>query len=130
MHALPSQCPICGGELVVTQVDCRECDVTIQGRFSARTFSRLSPEQMKFVEAFIRLEGKITHMEKEFNLSYPTLRNRLHEVIRALGYEPGEVEQPEMSPEKRQKVLDDLDAGDITVEEALQILEEGEEESS
>ncbi len=28
-------------------------------------------------------------MEEELNLSYPTLRNRLFEVIRALGFEPG-----------------------------------------
>jgi hypothetical protein len=28
-------------------------------------------------------------MEDELGLSYPTIRNRLHEVIRALGFEPG-----------------------------------------
>lgn len=128
MHPLPSQCPICGGELVVTQIQCRECDASIHSRFSARTFSRLSPDQMQFVEDFIRLEGKITHMEKEYNLSYPTLRNRLHDVIRALGYEPGAAEeQPALSPEKRQQILDDLDGGKITYQEALQLLEQGEE---
>jgi hypothetical protein len=127
MHPLPSQCPICGGELIVTQIQCRECDASIHSRFSARTFSRLTPDQMQFVEDFVRLEGKITHLEKEYNLSYPTLRNRLHEVIRALGHEPGGVEEPSLSPEKRQQILNDLDQGQITYQEALQLLEEGEE---
>lgn len=130
MQALPSQCPICGGEIIVNRVHCRECDVTIDGRFSSRTFSQLTPEQMDFVETFVRLEGKITHMEKEMGLSYPTIRNRLHEVIRALGYEPGGVEsEADLSDEDRQQILNDLDAGNISYEEAIDLLQEGKEEA-
>lgn len=129
MQALPSQCPICGGEIIVSRVHCRECDVTIDGRFSSRTFSQLTPEQMDFVETFVRLEGKITHMEKELGLSYPTIRNRLHDVIRALGYEPGGEEGGvSLTEEERQKVLNDLDAGEISYEEAIRRLQEGEGE--
>jgi len=128
MQALPSQCPICGGEIIVSRLHCRECDVTIDGRFSSRTFSQLTPQQMDFVETFVRLEGKITHMEKELGLSYPTIRNRLHEVIRALGYEPGgEEEDTDLSEEERQKILNDLDEGKISYEEAIQRIEGGEE---
>ena len=46
--------------------------------------SQLTPEQLKFVETFVRCEGKITRMEVEIGLSYPTIRNRLLEVIRSL----------------------------------------------
>jgi len=128
MQALPSQCPICGGEIIVSRLHCRECDVTIDGRFSSRTFSQLTPQQMDFVETFVRLEGKITHMEKELELSYPTIRNRLHEVIRALGYEPGgEEEDSALSEEEREKILNDLDEGKISYEEAIQRIEGGEE---
>jgi hypothetical protein len=82
---------------------------------------------MDFVETFVRLEGKITHMEKELGLSYPTIRNRLHEVIRALGYEPGgEEEGTTLSEEEREKILNDLDEGKITYEEAIRLIEEGE----
>ncbi|MBS3752456.1 MAG: DUF2089 domain-containing protein [Anaerolineales bacterium] len=128
MQALPSQCPICGGEIIVSRLHCRECDVTIDGRFSSRTFSQLTPQQMDFVETFVRLEGKITHMEKELGLSYPTIRNRLHEVIRALGYEPGgEEEDSALSEAEREKILNDLDEGKISYEEAIQRIEGGEE---
>jgi hypothetical protein len=80
---------------------------------------------MDFVETFVRVEGKITRMEKELNLSYPTIRKLLHDVIRALGYEPGvEEELAELSEEERQQILNDLDSGDISLEDALKKLKE------
>jgi len=127
MYALPSQCPICGGEVIVTQISCRDCDTTIDGRFSSRTFSQLTPEQMDFVETFVRLEGKITHMEKELGYSYPTIRKLLHDVIRALGYEPGgEEDISELSKEERQSILEDLDTGKINYEDAMKQLKDKE----
>lgn len=127
MHPIPSQCPICGGEIVVTRINCRDCNTNIEGQFFSRTFSQLTPKQMEFVETFIRLEGKITHMEKELNLSYPTIRKLLHDVIRALGYEPGGAEElDELSEEDRQQILNDLDSGNISLEDALKKLKEEE----
>jgi hypothetical protein len=66
-------------------------------------------------------------MEQELGLSYPTIRNRLHEVIRALGFEPGKEEPVEVGPEKRSAVLEELEAGKISADEAMRILR-GEEE--
>ena len=126
MHPLPSQCPICGGEVVVTQINCRDCNTTIDGQFSSRTFSQLTPKQMDFVETFVRLEGKITHMEKELGYSYPTIRKLLHDVIRALGYEPGGDETSELSEDERQKILSDLDEGAISYEDAMKLLKDEE----
>ncbi len=126
MHPLPSQCPICGGEVVVTRINCRDCNTTIDGQFSSRTFSQLTEKQMDFVETFIRLEGKITHMEKELGYSYPTIRKLLHDVIRALGYEPGGDEISKLSEEKRQKILSDLDEGAISYDDALNQLKDEE----
>jgi len=82
---------------------------------------------MEFIEVFVRCEGKITRVESELNLSYPTIRNRLHEVIRAMGYEPGKEESLGLDEEKRRNILDDLDAGRISAEEAMRILN-GEED--
>jgi hypothetical protein len=129
MHALPHECPVCGGELVISGVGCRECDTQLQGRFHAGPFAHLSEEQVLFIEMFVRNEGKITRMEQELGLSYPTIRNRLHEVIRALGYEPGEDDFAGLSEEERRRILDDLDSGKIDYEEALRLIEEKEGES-
>jgi hypothetical protein len=125
MNKLPSKCPICGGEIAVTRLHCRECDTSFDGRFSNGAFSQLTAEQLGFVELFVRCEGKITRMEDELSLSYPTIRNRLHEVIRALGYEPGSGEEASgLSDEERQGILEDLDKGRITAKQAMSLLQE------
>jgi hypothetical protein len=125
LNKLPSKCPICGGEIAVTRLHCRECDTSFEGRFSGGAFSLLTPDQLAFVELFVRCEGKITRMEDELGLSYPTIRNRLHEVIRALGYEPGSGEESSgLSDEERQGILDDLDKGRITAKQAMELLQE------
>ncbi len=126
MNTLPTRCPLCGGEVTVTRIYCRDCDTTIEGRFAGGPFSQLTLEQLSFVETFIRCEGKITRMEVELDLSYPTIRNRLLEVIRALGYEPGGEEPIRMSDEERQKILEDLDQGRISAEDAMRLLQESE----
>jgi hypothetical protein len=82
---------------------------------------------LDFIVTFVRCEGKINRMEDELNLSYPTIRNRLHEVIRALGFEPGKDETIEVSAEKRNHVLEDLELGKISADEAMRLLR-GEEE--
>ena len=124
MHPIPGECPVCHSELAVTRLYCRECDTTIEGRFFGGPFSQLTPEQLEFVELFVRLEGKITHMEDELGLSYPTIRNRLHEIIRALGYEPGKDAPLGLSDEDRRRILEDLNQGKISSEDAMELLKE------
>lgn len=120
MHHAPATCPVCSGELVVTSLRCRECDTSLQGRFASAAFSQLTDEQLAFVELFVRNEGKITRMEADLKLSYPTIRNRLLDIIRALGYEPGEDEFVGLSEEERKRIVDDLERGEISYDEAMQ----------
>jgi hypothetical protein len=127
MNILPTNCPICNEEVTITRFYCRNCDTTVEGRFSnVVPFSQLTPEQVAFIEAFVRNEGRINRLENELGLSYPTIRNRLHEVIRAMGYEPGGEDPAAISEEKRQRVLEDLDQGKISAEDAMRILRESE----
>ena len=125
MRPLPTQCPISGGEIVVTRFYCPDSDITVEGRFYvAAPFAQLTPEQVNFVEVFVRNEGKLNRMEEELGISYPTIRSRLHEVIRSLGYEPGRDEgQAGLSESDRRRVLEDLDAGKISAAEAMRLLQ-------
>jgi hypothetical protein len=125
MNTMPTRCPICGGEITVTRFYCRDCDSTVEGRFMTSPFAQLDPEQLDFVETFIRCEGKITRMEGELGLSYPTIRNRLHDVIRTMGYEPGGGDETVgLTEEERQGILEELDKGEISVEKAMLLLQE------
>lgn len=122
-----NKCPVCGDDLTVSRYHCETCDTTIDGRFENSAFPGLTAEQIEFVKTFVRCEGKINRMEVEIGLSYPTIRNRLHEVIRAMGYEPGKDEASELDDEKRRSVLENLDAGKISADDAMRMLR-GEEE--
>ncbi|MEK6256700.1 MAG: DUF2089 domain-containing protein [Chloroflexota bacterium] len=124
MYPILHECPVCSHELIATRLACRECDTKIEGRFITGPFTQLTLEQLDFVELFMRNEGKITRLEKEMELSYPTIRNRLHEVIRALGYEPGEEEYTGPSEGERKRILEELESGKINYEEAMQRLRE------
>ena len=127
MYAAPSRCPVCRSELEVSRLHCPSCDTTIDGRFTGGPFAHLTAEHLDFIVTFVRCEGRINRMEQELGLSYPTIRNRLMEVIRALGFEPGKEEVVEISAEKRNTVLEDLEAGKISADAAMRMLR-GEEE--
>lgn len=124
MLQLPARSPIDGGEIVVTRFFSPQSGTTVEGEFSVSIpFAGLSAEQVQFMETFVRCEGKMNRMESEIGVSYPTLRTRLHEVIRALGYEPGKDEPvptpPVSTDEERRRILDLLDAGELSFGDAM-----------
>lgn len=122
MKPVIGQCPICHDTLHVTRLHCRNCDTSIEGHFTLGRLYTLTPEQLDFVEIFIRCEGKIKWVEKELNMSYPAVRARLSGVIKAMGYEVGNTEDKGVSNEVRQQILSDLSSGKLTAEEALEML--------
>ncbi|MCK4740874.1 MAG: DUF2089 domain-containing protein [Anaerolineales bacterium] len=122
MNQMLTTCPVCDERLSVTRFHCRNCDTTIEGHFDIGRFGRLSSEQMDFLEVFVRCEGKLSRMEPELGMSYPTLRARLTEIIQSLGFPVGP-ETKLISDEERHKILDDLASGNLNSEEAMRLLE-------
>src|SRR5687768_8204493 len=94
MPEVTGRCPMCDGELVVTHLRCQQCGTGLDGVFTLHKFDRLTREQLRFVDVFLKNRGVIRDVERELDISYPTVRNRLDEVIRALGYEAGAAEAP------------------------------------
>jgi hypothetical protein len=105
----------------VQRLHCRSCDTSIEGYFETGRIGRLSTEQLAFVETFIRCEGKLNRMERELGMSYPTLRSRLTDVIRQMGFEVGP-EEAGLSDEERHRILDELALGKISSEQAMSLL--------
>ena len=122
MNSLPMTCPVCDHRLTVTRLHCRNCDTTLEGHFETGRLGGLTAEQLSFVESFLYCEGKLNRMEGVLGLSYPTLRSRLSQVIEAMGFEVGP-EQHDLSDEQRHKVLDELATGQISSEQAMELLE-------
>ena len=119
MNPVIGQCPICHDTLHVTRLQCRNCDTSLEGHFTLGRLYSLTPEQLEFVEVFLRCEGKIKWVEKEIGLSYPAVRARLTDVIQAMGYEVGADELKSISAERRRQILAELDAGEVSADEAL-----------
>ncbi|MFZ5353929.1 MAG: DUF2089 domain-containing protein [Bacillota bacterium] len=115
------QCPICSGEIHITEVKCNSCSTTIRGSFTLCKFCQISKEHKEFAEIFIKNRGNIKEIEKELGLSYPTVKGKLDSLIEALGYKNQPVY---VSPEKKRDILDKLDRGEISSEEALMLLNE------
>ncbi len=124
MNQALTQCPICQSDLEITKLYCRTCDTTIEGHFQqSNPFQQLATEQLSFMVTFVRNEGKINRVGEELGMSYPTVRSRLHDLIRALGYEVGEEDEPATVPEEeRRAVLEALSKGTLSSEEALKRL--------
>ena len=122
MNPLLTTCPVCAGALTVTRLHCRSCDTAVEGHFEIGRMGRLRADQLQFVETFIRCEGKLNRMERELELSYPTLRSRLTEVISQMGFELGP-EPAEISDKQRHRILDELASGEISSEQAMQQLQ-------
>ncbi|HEY4689241.1 MAG TPA: DUF2089 domain-containing protein [Anaerolineae bacterium] len=121
MNEILGQCPVCGESLEVTRLHCRACDTTIEGHFYPGRFSQLTPDQLAFVEVFLKREGKINKVGEELGISYPTVRGRLREVIAALGYTVEE-EEASASDEERRQLLEDLAAGKLKTDDVIKRL--------
>jgi hypothetical protein len=118
-------CPVCEGELQVTHLRCTTCGTGLEGQFSVGRFSRLSREQMYLLESFLRARGNLRDMERELGISYPTVRNRVEALVKALGLGdapasagpmPAGMETPASG--QRREILERLARHEITAEQA------------
>ncbi len=108
-----------GKRLVVTRVEIEGDSVVIEGEFELPPMARLSAEDQVFAAVFVKSHGSIKQMEKQFGVSYPTVKSRLNRIAQQLDF----VEVEEIPD--RSDVLDRLDRGEIDVAEALKRLKEG-----
>jgi hypothetical protein len=81
MKVLPTTCPACSSQLNVKSLVCERCQTEIQGQYELPTLARLSIDDESFVLEFIKASGSLKDMAKLLGLSYPTVRNRLNEII-------------------------------------------------
>lgn len=119
------RCPVCGQPLEVTELQCPSCHTKLLGNFELCKFCKLSREQKDFAEVFIKNRGNIREVEKELGISYPTVRSRLDNVIRALGYsvdERDDAQIDEAISEQRKKILDQLRRREIGADQAAKML--------
>jgi len=122
-----SDCPVCDSPLTVTRLHCNNCGTTIEGDFTVGRFSRLNREQYALLESFLRSRGNLRELERELGVSYPTVRNRVEALLRALDLADGTPMPPEppappsapaVDAETRRQILERLARHELTAEQA------------
>ncbi|MBW6457712.1 MAG: DUF2089 domain-containing protein [FCB group bacterium] len=114
-----------GKALRVIKVLVPETGITIEGEFTLPTLAQLSPEEQMFAAVFLKTHGSIKQMEKIFGISYPTVKNKLNRIAGKLDMvNVGvEIEATETDTSDRLDILEKLESGEISLEEALKGLE-------
>jgi hypothetical protein len=126
-----SNCPVCNHELKVVKLACDHCGTEIDGSFTLSKFNYLDADKLYFIEIFVKNRGNIKAIEKELNISYPTVKKMLNEVISKLGYDSDEeqeieIEEP-VEPKKERiqskvEIVKKLKNKEITAAEAVELL--------
>lgn len=81
---LPVCCPSCGDRLRVQALTCPTCDTRVEGDYPLPLFMRLPLEEQRFLLDFVKCGGSLKEMAAQRGVSYPTVRNRLDELIEHL----------------------------------------------
>ncbi|MDC7237787.1 MAG: DUF2089 family protein [Sphaerochaetaceae bacterium] len=110
-----------GKKIVVKKVFIPEDNITIEGDFQLSNLASLSEEDQKFIFAFIKTHGSIKQMEATFNISYPTVKNKLNELSKKIDNFDLNIEDVK-EEESLASVLDKISSGEIDVKDALKEL--------
>ncbi|MYD51794.1 MAG: DUF2089 domain-containing protein [Dehalococcoidia bacterium] len=108
------------GEFTVERVRLSDKDIAIEGSFDLSPLARLSAEDQVFVMAFVQCHGSIKQMERIFGISYPTVKKRLDGIASRFEFVISEPEP--IDDVERSEVIDQLERGEITVDDAVERL--------
>jgi len=90
---------------------CASCQTQLEGSFEIPALVRLAPADLDFVLRFVKSSGSLKEMAKQSGQSYPTVRNRLSDIIAQLS-------DNRSSDERRHSILDAIADGTMSVAEA------------
>lgn len=78
---LPTICPSCENLLSVSQMKCNHCETNVNGNYDLPLYLKLARDEQDFILEFFLSSGSIKEMAKQAELSYPTMRNKMDDLI-------------------------------------------------
>ena len=63
---------------------CPACDTTITGDYGLPALMSLPRDEQQFILEFVKSSGSLKEMARKMELSYPTVRNKLDDIINHL----------------------------------------------
>lgn len=117
------KCPICSGNLNITAVTCVCCQIEVKGSFRSHWLAGLDHDQLDFLLTFVRCRGVLRDIEAVLGISYPTVRNRVDNLVNTVEQLLGETQASVVTRDPRIAVLERLAAGDISPDRAMTLLD-------
>jgi hypothetical protein len=114
---IPKECPSCGGNLSIIELQCENCNTVIKGKYVIPKLIRLQEDEMEFLISFLSSRGNIKEIEKELKISYPTVKAKLDNLLMSLGIK----NRIETTTDFKKSILDSIEKGEMKVEEAVKI---------
>jgi hypothetical protein len=81
MQKFPVSCPSCEKALAVSELTCPNCDTVVSGNYPLPLLLQLPIEDQDFLFQFIKTGGSLKKMAKHLGKSYPTVRNKLDDIL-------------------------------------------------
>lgn len=66
------------------RLHCDECQTEVEGVYQLPILASLPQADQEFILEFVQVGGSLKDMASHLNVSYPTVRNRLDDVIEKL----------------------------------------------
>lgn len=82
---LITKCPSCQNSLKISSLHCPQCGLELRNDFDLSAFDQLDNEQYLFLIAFLRNRGNLKSLQAELQISYPSAKKRLDDLLLSLG---------------------------------------------
>lgn len=110
-----SNCPYCETPMRPAAMECPVCSIEIRGQFRQTLFQMLSADEQQLLEDYLLAGFSIKDLEKRSGMGYAAIRARLDRLIERY-------ESLRKGEEHKKKILDRLAAGEITAQEAAELI--------
>jgi hypothetical protein len=105
-----------GAPFIIERVRLTDSDIAVEGEFELPPLARLSSDDQVFIMAFVKNDGSIKELERDFGISYPTVKSRLNRIAGQLKF----VEN--VTVPRKDEVMAALERGEINAQEAIERL--------
>lgn len=102
MKRLITKCPNCHERLKIASLKCPDCGLELRSDFEPSIFDQINDDQYVYLISFLRNRGNLKNLQYELQISYPSAKKKLDELLEALGLEtpaeePQEAEEVDLS---------------------------------
>ena len=112
------RCPVTQSPMLIQRLYSPASGISVEGRFQFPRLMRVSKEHLHLAEAFLLRGGNLKELSIDLDISYPTLRKRLDDMIE-------ELQQLKQQDDAYiEQILQKIENQEITAEQGMREIKE------